>query len=123
MIFGTGATWWSGRIRNQDCRSPTEAPVQPNEQLTDAEGDGVSRDDDGLVSTFGVSAVVDLKLISGETVKLRMSWLVPEVSQVVAAFTLMVVPLMPVWTVREHCRVVRMLSTTTQRTLRPLTLD
>lgn len=44
-------------------RFPTESPVQSNEQLTDAEGDGgVSRDDDGLVSTFWVSAVVNLKL-------------------------------------------------------------
>lgn len=44
-------------------RFPTEAPVQSDKQLTDAEGDGgVSRDDDGLVSTFRVSAVVDLKL-------------------------------------------------------------
>lgn len=42
---------------------PTETPVQSNKQLADAEGDGgVSRDDDGLVSTFGVPAVVDLKL-------------------------------------------------------------
>lgn len=38
-------------------------------------------------------------------------------------FTLMVVPLIPAWTVREHWRVVRMLSTTTQRTLRRLSLD
>lgn len=37
--------------------------------------------------------------------------------------TLMVVPLMPAWTVREHWRVVRMLSTTTHRTVRPLSLD
>ena len=45
------------------CSRPTEASVESNEQLTDAEGDGgVSRDDDGFVSTFGVSAVVDLKL-------------------------------------------------------------
>ena len=44
-------------------RFPTEPSVQSNEQLADAEGDGgVSRDDDGLVSTFWVSAVVDLKL-------------------------------------------------------------
>lgn len=50
-------------MRNDFCRRLTEAPVQPNKQLTDAEGDGgVSRDDDGLVSTFGISAVVDLKL-------------------------------------------------------------
>lgn len=42
---------------------PTKAPVQSNKQLADAEGDGgVSRDDDGLVSTSGISAVVDLKL-------------------------------------------------------------
>lgn len=42
---------------------PTKSPVQPNKNLTDAEGDcGVSRDDDGLVSTFRVPAVVDLKL-------------------------------------------------------------
>lgn len=42
---------------------PTKASVQSNKQLADAEGDGgVSRDDDGLVPTFGISAVVDLKL-------------------------------------------------------------
>lgn len=42
---------------------PTKAPVQSDKQLTGAEGDGgVSRDDDGLVSTFRVSAIVDLKL-------------------------------------------------------------
>lgn len=42
---------------------PTKAPVQSKKQLADTEGDGgVSRDDDGLVSTFGISAVIDLKL-------------------------------------------------------------
>lgn len=41
----------------------TEAPVQSNKQLADAEGDGgVRRDDDGLVSASGIPAVVDLKL-------------------------------------------------------------
>lgn len=41
----------------------TKAPVQSDKQLTGAESDGgVSRDDDGLVSTFRVPAVVDLKL-------------------------------------------------------------
>ncbi len=42
---------------------PTKTPIQSNKQLTDAEGDGgVSRNDDGLVSTFRVSAIIDLKL-------------------------------------------------------------
>lgn len=42
---------------------PTEPSVQSNEELADAEGDGgVSWNDDGFVSTFGVSAVIDLKL-------------------------------------------------------------
>lgn len=46
-----------------NCSFPTKAAVQSDKQLTDAEGDGgVSRDDDGLVSTFGVSAIIDLKL-------------------------------------------------------------
>jgi len=45
------------------CVCGTEPAVQSHKQLADAEGDGgVSRDDDGLVSAFGVPAVVDLKL-------------------------------------------------------------
>lgn len=52
----------SSRLWRQNT-PPTEAPVQPDKQLADAEGDGgVGWDDDGLVSTFGVPAVVDLKL-------------------------------------------------------------
>lgn len=48
---------------NNGGNPPTKAPVQSNKQLADAEGDGgVSRDDDGLVSTLGIPAVVDLKL-------------------------------------------------------------
>lgn len=42
---------------------PTKSSIQSNKELTDAEGNGgVSWDDNGLVSTFGVSAVVNLKL-------------------------------------------------------------
>lgn len=111
----------------RDDPSPrTEAPVQPNEQLADAEGDGgVGRDDDGFIPTSGIPAVIDLKLkqdrnLSGPSDFTPVS---PRRPTMFLPRTLMVVPLIPAWTVREHWRVVRMLSTTTHRTLRPLSLD
>lgn len=100
----------------------TQTSIQGDEQLADAEGDGgVSRDHDGFVSPPRVSAVIDLKLqqnhprgsSTAESLQGRREMLV----------TLMAAPLIPAWTLREHWRVVLMLSTTTHSTLRPLSLD
>lgn len=41
----------------------TKTSIQSKKNLTNAEGDcGVSRDDNGFVTTFRVSAIINLKL-------------------------------------------------------------
>lgn len=57
---------------------------------------------------------------SEQSAVVEQAWINPGLRRTV---TLMVAPLIPAWTLREHCRVVLMLSTTTQSTLRPLSLD
>lgn len=104
------------------CPFLTQTSVQTDEQLTDAEGDGgVSRDHDGFVSPPRVSAVIDLKLQQNHTQGCSTAESVQGWGEML--LTLMAAPLIPAWTLREHCRVVLMLSTTTHSTLRPLSLD